>query len=169
MNPFATPHHSQWTHWTLFHGQSSVFCLSKKKIGHSRIDTSFWLEARSCQTKKRPWGQSRFALLPKFHGCRTRSWRIYLTKELREKSRDHGKWCAQLRNLFQLGPLEQCFTVYSWQHRWTSSNEQRCGFSMQFSFQYFFHFMDDLFPWNCTNDFKLILLDFAIDFAIFTM
>ena len=51
----------------------------------------------------------------------------------------------------------------------TSSYEQRCGFSMQFSFQYFFHFMDGLFPWNCTIDFKLILLDFAIDFAIFTM
>ena len=40
---------------------------------------------------------------------------------------------------------------------------------MQFSFQYLFHFMDDLFPWNCTVDFKLILLDFVIDFAIFTM
>ena len=51
----------------------------------------FWLEARSCQTKKLPRGRSRFALLPKFHGCRTRSGRIYLTKELREKSRDHGK------------------------------------------------------------------------------
>ena len=40
---------------------------------------------------------------------------------------------------------------------------------MQYSFQYFFHFMDDLFPWSCTIDFKLISLDFAIDFAIFTM
>ena len=29
--------------------------------------------------------------------------------------------------------------------------------------------MDDLFPWNCTIDFKLILLDFAIDPAVFTM
>merc|ERR1719285_1266563 len=37
----------------------------------------------------------------------------------------------------------------------TSSYEQRCGFSMQFSFQYFFY--------------SLISLDFAIDFAIFTM
>ena len=51
----------------------------------------------------------------------------------------------------------------------TSLYKQRCGFSMQFSFQYFFHFMDDLFPWNCTIDLKLILLVFAIDFAIFTM
>ena len=40
---------------------------------------------------------------------------------------------------------------------------------MQFFFQFFFHFMDELFPWNCTIDFKLILLDFAIDFASFTM
>ena len=29
--------------------------------------------------------------------------------------------------------------------------------------------MDDFFLWNGTIDFKLILLDFAIDFAIFTM
>ena len=29
--------------------------------------------------------------------------------------------------------------------------------------------MDGLFLWNCTIDFELILLDFAIDFAIFTM
>ena len=28
----------------------------------------------------------------------------------------------------------------------TSLYEQQCGFSMQFSFQYFFHLMDDLFP-----------------------
>ena len=41
----------------------------------------------------------------------------------------------------------------------TSLYEQRCGFSMQFSFQYFFHFMDDTYH----------LLDFAIDCAIFTM
>ena len=51
----------------------------------------------------------------------------------------------------------------------TSSYEQGCGFSMQFSFQYFCHFMDDLSPWNCTIDFKLILLDFAINSAIFTV
>ena len=41
----------------------------------------------------------------------------------------------------------------------TSLGKQRCGFSMQFSYQYFFHFMDDTYH----------LLDFAIDFAIFTM
>ena len=40
---------------------------------------------------------------------------------------------------------------------------------MRFSFQYLFHFIDKLFQWNCTIDFKLILLDFAISFAIFTM
>ena len=39
---------------------------------------------------------------------------------------------------------------------------------MQFFFQFFFHFMDELFQWNCTIDFKLILIDFAIDFVIFT-
>ena len=78
------------------------------------VMNSFLLEARSCQTKKLPWGRSRFALLPKFHGCRTRSKRINLTKELRGKSWDHGNWCARLRNSFQLGPLEQFFTVPLW-------------------------------------------------------
>ena len=43
------------------------------------------------------------------------------------------------------------------------------AFLCNFLFNIFFHFMDDLFPWNRTIDFKLTLLDFAIDFAIFTM
>ena len=105
MNPnvfrLATHHHSQLTDWTLFHGQSSVFRLSKKKLAtHVSIHplvmskftwvSSFWLDARSCQTKKLPRGHLRLALLPKFHGCRTRSIRIYLTKELRGKGWDHG-------------------------------------------------------------------------------
>ena len=38
----ATHHHSQWTDWTLFHGRSSVFRLSMRKIGHSIIDTPFY-------------------------------------------------------------------------------------------------------------------------------
>ena len=40
----ATHHHSQWIDWTLFHGQSFVFSLLRKKIGHSCIDTPFCYE-----------------------------------------------------------------------------------------------------------------------------
>ena len=85
---------------------------------------SFLLETRSCQTKKLPWGQSRYALLPKFHGCRARLWRSYLTKDLREKSRDYGNWCAQPRNSFELGPLEQFFTVYMKRNRTKNSRQK---------------------------------------------
>ena len=42
-------------------------------------------------------------------------------------------------------------------------------FNAIFFLIYFFHFMDDLFLWNYTIDFKLILLNFAIGFAIFIM
>ena len=52
----------------------------------------------------------------------------------------------------------------------TSSYKQRCGFSMQFSFQHFFSFYGCyMFLLNCFTRFKFILLDFAIDSAIFTM
>ena len=43
------------------------------------------------------------------------------------------------------------------------------AFQCNFLFNMFYYFIDDLFPWNCAIDFKLILLDFAIDFAICTM
>ena len=46
--------------------------------------------------------------------------------------------------------------------------EQRCGFSVHFSFQYFFDFMDVMFPFNCAVNFQLILLDFVKEFANFT-
>ena len=52
----------------------------------------------------------------------------------------------------------------------TSSYEQRCGFSMQFSFQYFFLFYGCYLRFfNCTIDFQMILIDFAIDFSIFAI
>ena len=59
-----------------------------------------------------------------------------------------------------------------WELQWTScsetsSYEQQCGFSTQFSFQYFSYFTDDMFPLNCSIDFQLISLDFAIDFCYF--
>ena len=52
----------------------------------------------------------------------------------------------------------------------TSSYEQRCGFSMQFSFHYLFiKWMLFLFLLSCTIDLQLISLDFSIDFGIFTI
>ena len=43
------------------------------------------------------------------------------------------------------------------------------AFQCNFLFNILFHFMDDLFLLNCTIDFELISLDFAMDFEIFTM
>ena len=43
------------------------------------------------------------------------------------------------------------------------------AFLCNFLFNIFFNFIDNLFPLNCTIDFKLISHDFAIDFAMFTI